>query len=638
MPVLTKAQTKRLALRSIQRLERDIQPGIRRVSRAWRRLRAGLAEDVLALEPVLDRVPKAFRGQTATLAGAMQLAYLRGLNHVLTVARPHLPAQLALYDSAVANMEARLGMDAAGRAALALQTSEKAAKVLTLTGTALETSLRDTLITIQQRELTLGQAKREMRRAIADTGLGPEKNYQLEAIFRTQTQISYNAGRWDALQDEAIQDVLWGYEYSTVGDDRVRDSHAELNGVRAPKDDPIWTSIWPPNGWNCVVGNALIECLDGRKAAQDVRVGDWVLTHRGRFRPVLQVHESEHPVHVYAVNLDGLEFTATAEHQVATAGGWRKVSALQPGDELMHFSVTAGDNEPSRNVEHEINQAALQHLLMAFEGHPVTAADFDSNPQGWQVKIDPERWDAEAKMPGVNPGGGKQAAEMMFGSSWRGLGVNVQRRVLGILAALGFRHFLANLGPSERSIGAEFFAGFFDTFGLQPVSNAQSITSIEWLHAMRFHDAVERTKADAGYFSDFFQRYHTALVFGQEAADATRPAAINLSFGPLTIGQAAIRLLSHASPFYGLDCHLTVDAKLVAIKSLPKKKTGKRKVFTFSVGGDASYVADGIVSHNCRCTTIEIFEPEPVKAAPEGWQPDKGFTFDPRGVFELPAA
>jgi len=41
---------------------------------------------------------------------------------------------------------------------------------------------------------------------------------------------------------------------------------------------------------------------------------------------------------------------------------------------------------------------------------------------------------------------------------------------------------------------------------------------------------------------------------------------------------------------------------------------------------------------SCRCTTLEIFEPEPVKAAPEGWQPDKGFTFDPRGVFELPAA
>jgi SPP1 gp7 family putative phage head morphogenesis protein len=251
MPVITKAQRKRAALRSIARLERDITPGIRRVSRAWRRLRGGLAAAVLSGEPILGRVQTAFQAQTATLAGAMRLAYLRGAQHVLTAARPHMPAQLALYDRAVASMEARLGMDAAGRAALAKQIGEKAARVLTLTGTALETRLHDALIDIGRRELLLGAAKKEMRRVIADTGLGPEKTYQLEAIFRTQTQIAYNAGRWDALQDEAIQDVLWGYEYATVGDDRVRDSHAELDGTRAPKDDPIWTTIWPPNGWNC---------------------------------------------------------------------------------------------------------------------------------------------------------------------------------------------------------------------------------------------------------------------------------------------------------------------------------------------------------------------------------------------------
>lgn len=75
--------------------------------------------------------------------------------------------------------------------------------------------------------------------------------YHLETIFRTQTQLAYNAGRWKADQDEAIQEILWGYYYSTVGDDRVRPSHEACDGVTLPKDDPFWERFWPPNGWNC---------------------------------------------------------------------------------------------------------------------------------------------------------------------------------------------------------------------------------------------------------------------------------------------------------------------------------------------------------------------------------------------------
>lgn len=74
---------------------------------------------------------------------------------------------------------------------------------------------------------------------------------QLETVFRTSSATSYNAGRWQADQSPAIQEILWGYEYITVGDDRVRPEHAVFEGTRRPKDDPFWELFWPPNGWNC---------------------------------------------------------------------------------------------------------------------------------------------------------------------------------------------------------------------------------------------------------------------------------------------------------------------------------------------------------------------------------------------------
>lgn len=57
------------------------------------------------------------------------------------------------------------------------------------------------------------------------------------------------ASRW--VEFEKDKDIMPMLEYSTVGDGNVRASHAALDGVRKPVDDPFWSSYYPPNGWNC---------------------------------------------------------------------------------------------------------------------------------------------------------------------------------------------------------------------------------------------------------------------------------------------------------------------------------------------------------------------------------------------------
>ncbi len=97
----------------------------------------------------------------------------------------------------------------------------------------------------------VAEGVKRLSKAFNKAGVAPKSLHQLEAIFRTRTQVAYNAGKWTADQDPAIQEILWGYEYVTVGDDRVRDEHAALDGLKAVKNDPIWSVIFPPNGWNC---------------------------------------------------------------------------------------------------------------------------------------------------------------------------------------------------------------------------------------------------------------------------------------------------------------------------------------------------------------------------------------------------
>jgi hypothetical protein len=40
-------------------------------------------------------------------------------------------------------------------------------------------------------------------------------------------------------------------EYRTAGDQRVRDEHRKLDNIVRPASDPMWDSVYPPNGWNC---------------------------------------------------------------------------------------------------------------------------------------------------------------------------------------------------------------------------------------------------------------------------------------------------------------------------------------------------------------------------------------------------
>jgi SPP1 gp7 family putative phage head morphogenesis protein len=92
---------------------------------------------------------------------------------------------------------------------------------------------------------------KDLRDAFTAEGIVPGNNYALENLFRTQTQLAYSAGRLSALADPAVDRVLWGYTFVTVGDDRVRETHAAMDGVTRPKEDQIWKIWQPPVGFNC---------------------------------------------------------------------------------------------------------------------------------------------------------------------------------------------------------------------------------------------------------------------------------------------------------------------------------------------------------------------------------------------------
>lgn len=78
-------------------------------------------------------------------------------------------------------------------------------------------------------------------------------NEQVTSYMETEYNLAVAGGQmaatWTRIQEN--KETLPLLKYITVGDDRVRPEHAELEGVTRPVDDDFWNIYYPPNGWNC---------------------------------------------------------------------------------------------------------------------------------------------------------------------------------------------------------------------------------------------------------------------------------------------------------------------------------------------------------------------------------------------------
>lgn len=189
------------------------------------------------------------------LAAGMLATHLHGYLAIVEAARPKLgqvvKALASPFDAAVEFAQRRLEATGPMIEDLRKKYQDQALFVMDEAGQAIEKRAQASISASLKSGETLADGADRLADDLARIGLNPRRPYLIETLWRTQTQLAFSAGRLSASKDPALQEILWGYEYVTVGDDRVRPNHALLDGLRRPKDDVIWKSIMPPNGYNC---------------------------------------------------------------------------------------------------------------------------------------------------------------------------------------------------------------------------------------------------------------------------------------------------------------------------------------------------------------------------------------------------
>lgn len=73
--------------------------------------------------------------------------------------------------------------------------------------------------------------------------------WRLKNIYRTNTQVAYNTGRYKQMKENAEDRPLW--QYLAIMDANTRPSHGAANEKVYPHDDPFWDFFYPPNGHGC---------------------------------------------------------------------------------------------------------------------------------------------------------------------------------------------------------------------------------------------------------------------------------------------------------------------------------------------------------------------------------------------------
>jgi len=112
---------------------------------------------------------------------------------------------------------------------------------------ALRNLIADT-IHITDEKKAWKQYFREARKLMKEEDLNVIQS-DLFTSFRYARQTAYNRALEEMIAKS--EDILWGIQWQSQDDVRVRPTHVKLDGLTRPVDDPIWDRLQAPLDFGC---------------------------------------------------------------------------------------------------------------------------------------------------------------------------------------------------------------------------------------------------------------------------------------------------------------------------------------------------------------------------------------------------
>lgn len=175
-----------------------------------------------------------------------------------------------------------------------------------------------------------------------------------ETVARTEISRAYVEGQLDALEAMGVENLGVMVEWSTAADSVVCPKCQPLEGVVLKLEEAHGMIPFHPN---CFLSPDVLISVEngGVKRIVDVKIGDYVLTHKSRYRRVMELHKrSNATVNVAKITalVDGKKkrLALTFEHPVSIGGAWVEAECVKRGDFIDrlawvddHFELTQAE-------------------------------------------------------------------------------------------------------------------------------------------------------------------------------------------------------------------------------------------------------------------------------------------------------
>lgn len=574
------------------------------VLRAW--LRGGDPEaPIAAWQKATERV----------LADAMAAGYLQGRLRARAVFR-RAERSLTMAQTIAGVMDDfgdRLGLPESSVKQLARYFSQSATSMVVDAGGFVRSKIADAAQKAVDQGLNVRSGAALIREAMDASGVTTQNPYLAQTLYRTSLQETYAAARWQANQDPAVQDILWGYEFAATLDDRTTELCADLDGTRRPKADPFWNRYTPPNHWNAIGRGVPVRTMRGDLPIEDVQVGDLVWTHRGRWRRVYatMAKRADTPtMRQLFLSTGGILFV-TDEHPVLTSTDahagfvWKRADDLQVGDVLCEYSeqvsgpdeVLLSDPNDCPPVFDE-ESVAFDIVRMTHPAGVVLSIDFKGDHGSRECEVD------------VVPADGVLKGVFGFAESEQ---VQHQLLTIGWLVAPctppAFSHLLDNARHTSGVVFSHSFGSIGAGLAPTPVVLAAFSGDDGGVAVCDPALVLFGSDGDAMPLAEPVERSFASPERCVDSAD-------RLAFAPVAIRDEGASLIDRQWKW--------IHAFIICTAEVSSTET----FHNLAVEDDETYLAGGVIVHNCRSQVIEIFTGDDEAAAtavPQVPLPQDGF-------------
>ena len=439
----------------------------------------------------------------------------------------------------------------------------------------------------------------------------------LRAEYNFVQSSATMAAKWEGFMQDGDRYYL---QYRTAGDDKVRPEHAALNGVTLPIDDSFWSEYYPPNGWNCFVAGTPVLTPHGWKPIEEIKKGESVIGGSGNLRIVIGTHANTVEQQLVRIITKGAVATCTENHRFLTPHGWITASNIKPGDII----IQVGKNTTLHKVINAIgNMATLcrkAFMSLIAQRKAVTPLAVDNKTNRRDEEVDHvirgnkhillERKSHCSQM-GVHSFFGftqwlSQCAHMFrittprcnavtngtssYVSTMERRGDFQLFRNIVYKLAVCFSLALANVSALQRKavVGLrKLYSGLLSTFMVSRPLRGHGFTS------MTDSDTVARQ--NTGYRTVV----HTPVL---------HKPAITALFHNITLfgGIGNPHAFNGFNSFLDFIRNTLFHNIYVLVEDKVTTKKVKTTVFNLSIDQDESYVVPIGITHNCRCSVVQV--------------------------------